>query len=253
VAVAHEKRYKIIMKKLYIIKAGTTFSSTLEKLGDFDDWVKAGLGELVVPVEVIDVVQGSPLPEPEECSAVLVTGSHAMVTDNLAWSLALEAWIPLLVAGCVPFLGICYGHQLLARAMGGMVGYHPLGREVGTVAIKLMPGAEGDLLFQGVPSLFSAHTTHAQSALHLPLDAVHLACSAHDSSHAFRIGSCAWGVQFHPEYTSEVMGAYISAQAESIRREERSVEGLLLQIAECPSASMVLTNFAALVNKPAVV
>ncbi len=236
------------MKKLYIIKAGTTFSSTLERFGDFDDWVKAALGELAVPVEVIDVVQGSPLPEPGECSAVIVTGSHAMVTDNLLWSLALEAWISLLLADSVPFLGICYGHQLLARAMGGVVGYHQLGREIGTVTIKLMLEAEGDPLFRGVPPLFSAHTTHAQSALNLPPDAVPLASSGHEAHHAFRMGSCAWGVQFHPEYTELVMRAYISAQAESLRSEGRSVEGLLLQVAECPSASRVLTNFAALVK-----
>lgn len=241
------------MKKLYIIKAGTTFSSTLERLGDFDDWVKKALGELAVPVEIIDVVQGIPLPEPEQCCAVIVTGSHAMVTDNLAWSLALEAWIPLLVADCVPFLGICYGHQLLARAMGGEAGYHPLGREIGTVAIKLLPEAEDDPLFRGAPALFSAHTTHAQSALQLPPGALLLACSDHESHHAFRVGSSAWGVQFHPEYTREVMWAYIAAQAESLRSEGRGVEGLLLQVTECPSASNVLTNFASLVNRAAAI
>lgn len=234
------------MKKIYLIKAGTTFSSTLERFGDFDDWVKEALGELAVPVQVIDVLQGSSLPEPGECSAVLVTGSHAMVTDNLAWSLALEAWIPLLVTANVPFLGICYGHQLLARAMGGEVGYHPQGREVGTVAITLSSEAADDLLFRGLPSLFSAHTTHAQSALHLPPDAVRLACSNHEQYHAFRIGSCAWGVQFHPEYTVDVMSAYISAQEKTLRKEGRSVEDLLLQVAECHFASKVLTNFAAL-------
>jgi GMP synthase (glutamine-hydrolysing) len=237
------------MKKLYIIKAGTTFSSALETLGDFDDWVKNALGTLAVPIEIVDMAQQVTLPSPEECCAVIVTGSHAMVTDNLGWSLALEAWIPLLVKASVPFLGICYGHQLLARAMGGEVGYHPHGREIGTVAITLMPEAEDDLLVMGVPSLFSAHTTHAQTVLRLPPCSVHLACSDHDPHHAFRVGVCAWGVQFHPEYTADIMTLYISAQAESLRREGRTVEGLLSQVAECCFARKVLTNFAAVVNK----
>lgn len=237
------------MKKLYIIKAGTTFSSILRRFGDFDDWVKNALGELAVPVEVLDVVKGSALPVTGECSAVIVTGSHAMVTDNRAWSLALEAWIPLLIAARVPFLGICYGHQLLARAMGGEVRYHPLGSEIGTVAISLASKAEGDPLLEGIPSLFSAHTIHDQSALSLPQSAVPLACSNHDRHHAFRIGSCAWGVQFHPEYTADVMRAYLSTQTKELRRDGRSVEGLLSQVTESPFARKVLTNFAAFVNR----
>jgi GMP synthase (glutamine-hydrolysing) len=236
------------MKKLYIIKAGATFSSTLEQYGDFDDWIKNALGELAIPVEVVKVLQGSPLPSPDVCRAVIVTGSHAMVTDNLLWSLALEEWIPLLVKAGVPFLGICYGHQLLARAMGGEVGYHPLGREIGTVSITLMPEGEYDFLVKGFPSLFSAHTTHAQTVLRLPPLAKHLARSDHDPHHAFRVGVCAWGVQFHPEYTADVMRAYISAQADSLRREGRTVDGLLSQVRESPFARKVLTNFAALVN-----
>jgi GMP synthase (glutamine-hydrolysing) len=237
------------MKKLYIIKTGTTFLTTLERFGDFDDWVLNALGELAVPVEVVNVVHGSPLPATGECRAVIVTGSHAMVTDNLAWSLALEAWIPLLVAGSVPFLGICYGHQLLARSMGGEVDYHPCGREIGTVSIRLTADAEADLLFNDLPPLFSAHTTHAQSALQLPACSVRLACSDHDQHHAFRVGTCAWGVQFHPEYTADVMRAYICAQDQSLSEEGYCVDGLLSEVTGTPFARRVLANFAALVNQ----
>ncbi|MEI6756474.1 MAG: glutamine amidotransferase [Chlorobium sp.] len=236
------------MKKLYIIKAGSTFSSTLEALGDFDDWIKTALGTPKVPVEVVDIVQGSALPSSEECGGVIVTGSHAMVTDNLAWSLSIESWIPSLVGSGVPLLGICYGHQLLGRAMGGEVGYNPLGKEIGTVGISLTHEAEGDLLFRGIPSLFAAHTTHAQSVLCLPPDAVVLARNSHDQHHAFRIGDCAWGVQFHPEYTAAVMQAYISAQSKTLLRNGQNVERLLQEVTETPFARKVLSNFAELVD-----
>ncbi len=237
------------MKKLYIIKAGTTFASALERLGDFEDWVQRALGELGVPVEVIDVVAGEPLPAPLECGGVIVTGSHAMVTDNLAWSLATELWIPKLLDSRVPFLGICYGHQLLGRAMGGVVGYHPLGREIGTVELSLTSAVAGDLLFKGIPDHFLAHTVHAQSVLQLPPGALSLAWSAHDQHHAYRIGQSAWGVQFHPEYTAAVMQLYILAQSETLKREGREVDGLLLKVSETPFASKVLSNFAALVRQ----
>jgi GMP synthase (glutamine-hydrolysing) len=237
------------MQKLYIIKVGTTFSSTLETLGDFDDWIKSALGGTTVPVEVIDaVVPGITLPDPAECGGVIVTGSHAMVTDNLSWSINIESWIPLLVAAGIPFLGICYGHQLLGRATGGEVGYHPLGSEIGMVEITLAIDVDNDPLFKGIPAGFSAHTTHAQSVLCLPSSARLLACSTHDPHHAFRVGTAAWGVQFHPEYTEEIMRAYITAQAGSLRKKGRNVEMLLNEVTETPFARQVLTNFAALVN-----
>ncbi|NHQ60741.1 glutamine amidotransferase [Chlorobium sp. BLA1] len=237
------------MQKLYIIKTGTTFASTLETLGDFEEWINNALGMIPVPVEVVDAAGGSALPLPDTCSGVIVTGSHAMVTDNLAWSLRLEAWIPLLVEASVPFLGICYGHQLLGRAMDGVVGYHPLGSEIGTVDIMLASEALHDPLFNALPDRFAAHATHAQSVLTLPPGAVSLASSQHDPFHAFRVGRAAWGVQFHPEYSAAVMQTYIAAQAESLRKSGRNVEQLLHDAAETPHARKVLTNFASMLHR----
>jgi len=236
-----------LMQKLCIIKAGSTFSSTLERLGDFEEWIINALGAIPLSVEVIDAREGGALPSPDACGGVIVTGSHAMVTDNLAWSLGMESWIPLLVEAAVPFLGICYGHQLLGRAMGGEVGYHPLGREIGTVAIMLAAEAVHDPLFNALPDRFAAHATHAQSVLTLPPGAVTLASSLHDPVHAFRVGSAAWGVQFHPEYSAAVMQAYISAQGESLRQSGRSVGNLLKDAVDTPHARKVLTNFGTLV------
>ena len=221
------------MKRLSIIKAGSTFASTGRRFGDFEDWIISGLGSLRCPVEVVDAVHGGGLPEPGDCCGVVVTGSHAMVTDNLPWSLGIERWIPGLVDAGVPFLGICYGHQLLGRAAGGVVGYHPLGTESGTVCIRLADDARQDRLFDGIPGTFAAHATHAQSVLDLPPGAVRLAGNAFEPNHAFRVGRCAWGVQFHPEYSTEVMAAYL---------EQDALAGV--SAGEAPWAGRVLTNFA---------
>ena len=236
------------MKKLYIIKAGTTFSSTLHVLGDFDDWIIKALEKPELSVIIMDVVRGYPLPSPEECSGVIVTGSHAMVTDNLPWSLRIESWIPSLVAAEVPFLGICYGHQLLGRAMGGEVGYNPHCKEIGTVAISLTDESNNDPLFNGIPVIFQAHATHAQSVLKLPSDALLLAGNPHEPHHAFRSGTCAWGVQFHPEYSTEIMKAYITAQADSLRKNGGNVEDLLIKVTKTPFAQRVLSNFGAMIE-----
>ncbi|MEZ4555438.1 MAG: gamma-glutamyl-gamma-aminobutyrate hydrolase family protein [Caldilineaceae bacterium] len=51
-----------------------------------------------------------------------MTGSHSMVTDRAAWSERSADWLRAVVAAEWPVLGICFGHQLLAHAWGGVVG-----------------------------------------------------------------------------------------------------------------------------------
>jgi len=232
------------MKKLFIIKVGSTFTETAARYGDFDELTRRGLGIKADDVQVVNAFQGESLPAAETCCAVVITGAHGMVTDNLPWSLAIEAWIPSLLQHKVPLLGICYGHQLLGRAMGGHVDFHPAGKEVGTVALELCPASSNDPLFHNQPKRFMAHATHAQSVLSLPPGAVLLAENAFEPHHAFRLGSCAWGFQFHPEYTGKVMRDYVTAQVDSLTRAGQDVNELLQKIQETPEANRILSTFA---------
>lgn len=234
------------MKRIIIVKAGSTFSDTAEKYGDFEDMVCRGLGVDPESVQVVNPARGETLPEPRECCAVVITGAHCMVTDNLPWSLAIEAWIPELVQSGIPLLGICYGHQLLGRAMGGRVDYHPGGREVGTVAVRLCAEGGHDPLFAALPRNFKVHATHGQSVLTLPPGAVLLAENDYEPHHAFRLGRCAWGVQFHPEYDSRVMRDYVTAQADGLLQAGQDVTLLQQNVQETPEANSILAAFAQL-------
>jgi GMP synthase (glutamine-hydrolysing) len=234
------------MKKLFIIKAGSTFADTAAKYGDFDEMTCRGLGLARNVLHVVNAPQDGPLPSPELCHGVVITGAHCMVTDNLPWSLAIEAWIPSLVEAKVPLFGICYGHQLLGRAMGGLVDYHPRGKEVGTVSVSRHPESDDDPLFSKLPQQFPVHATHAQSVRTLPAGAVLLAGNAFEPHHAFRLGSCAWGVQFHPEYCRQIAKDYIMAQVDSLTQAGQDVSLLLQTLRETPEANSLLTNFAQL-------
>ncbi len=231
------------MKKLYIVKAGTSFPATLQKFGDFDQWTKVALGQTALPIEVIDVEDMTTLPPAAECAGVAVTGSHAMVTDKLEWSVRLEDWIVELVDCQIPFFGICYGHQLLGSAIGGTVGYHPHGKEIGTMLIRRRPSAADDPLFDALPDEFWAHTTHSQSVLQLPVGALLLAENDFEPCHAFRIGPCAWGVQFHPEYDAAIMRSYIEEQAEELTAAGRQVDAILATVRDTPVAADLFRRF----------
>lgn len=235
------------MKKLYIIKTGTTFPATAQNYGDFDTWTASGLKNAPADIVTIDVLKDT-LPETIECAGVVITGSHSMVTDNLSWSVALEKWISSLLEDEVPILGICYGHQLLARAAGGEVGYHPLGKEIGTVTVNLVNEYASDPVFSCLPSSFSAHTTHAQTVLRLPDKAVKLAENTFEPNHIFRIGPCAYGVQFHPEYSANIMKSYIQEQSDELIAEGRDIAKLMSTVEDTPVAALVLKYFCSILK-----
>jgi GMP synthase (glutamine-hydrolysing) len=237
------------MKALTIIKAGSTFPTISRSLGDFEDWVTHACGLSDQAVSVINVADGEALPSVERLSGVIITGSHAMVTDQVTWIQALASWIPQVLEDNVPLLGICFGHQLLAQAMGGRSDYNPKGREIGTVAITLTPEGKQDRLLGSLPEVFNAHTTHAQTVIKLPDNALRLAENLFEANHAFRLGDSAWGLQFHPEFSEAVMRAYVSEQTVSLLGEGHDVEALQATICNTDAANALLKRFFTIVQE----
>jgi len=237
------------MKKLFIFNAGHSFPDSLKTHGDFDSWIIRESQITEDQLIKVEVQHGQALPDFKDCAGVIITGSHEMVTDNLPWSLAIEAWLRDSVEHKIPVLGICYGHQLIAKALGGLVDYHPQGIEIGSVAVELKARAQEDAIFKSLPQHFPAHATHSQSVRSLPENAVHLASNDFEKNHAFRVGNCIWGVQFHPEFNTEVMKLYINKQIPAIQQSGQIAQALEKQVVETPAASQVLRNFVALTKQ----
>ena len=233
-------------RPLLIIKTGDTFAPLSAQFGDFEHWVHAGLGDVAVPVRVVDARLAGALPAPHAVAGAIVTGSHAMVSDRETWSEALGAWLAAAVRQHTPVLGICYGHQLLAHALGGEVGYHPGGLEIGTVEIAPTPDAADDALLGALPACFTAQVVHHQSVRTLPAGAVRLAGNAHEPHQAYRVGECAWGVQFHPEFHADAMRGYIDALQPTLADTGRDARALHAAVRETPDAAALLGRFARL-------
>lgn len=238
------------MKTFYIINAGRTFPDVEEDFGNFDRWTLGALGQLDMPVQVLFVDdQAMELPHKDNVAAVVITGSHAMVTDRAEWSEKIIAWLPQIVNAGIPVFGICYGHQMLAKAMGGQVGYHPKGIEAGTRAICALETASSDKLFKDMPAKFAGHTIHSQTVLSLPPGAVALAGNSYEPHHGVRYGENAWGVQFHPEFSPSVMMRYLSNMEVEIKKSGKDPKMLLNLVTDTPEAESLGRRFARLVHE----
>lgn len=195
-----------------IVQTGSTLPAVRARHGDFPEWFRRGLGLRRDEVDVLVADATDTLPPVDAYAGVVVTGSPAMVSERHAWSERTAQWLAATIDAGNAVLGVCYGHQLIAHALGGVVDYHPHGREVGTVAIQCLPGATGDALLGTAPAHFAAHASHQQSVLELPPGARALARSAHDPHHAVRFAPRAWGLQFHPEFSAAIMRGYLDAR-----------------------------------------
>lgn len=231
------------MKSIVILKLGTTSPDTIAQEGDCDQWMIRALGDLPLPVRSIDILGGAELPDIHTCAGAVLTGSGAMVTERLPWSEATRDWLQRAHAIQLPIFGICYGHQLLADALGGHVDYHPQGLEVGTIRLERHPSCDSDPIFANLPAHFLAHATHFQSVLRLPEHAIRLLSNDHDPNHAFRIGACAWGVQFHPEFTETIMRGYIERRRDVLLEQSCDINALLAHTTATPDARALLTRF----------
>lgn len=236
------------MPPLLIAKTGQTLQDCAVRCGDFEHWFVRGLGLDLSEVEVVHLPRGDRLPPHRAVSGIVVTGSHAMVTDRDPWSEDLAGWLAEAVPMGMPVLGVCYGHQLLAHALGGEVDYHPAGPEVGTVPVRLTQAARTDPLLADLPEAFYVHATHAQSVLRLPEQAVHLAGNDYEPHHAFRVGERAWGVQFHPEFDTDIMHAYVQVRAARCEKPERDWEAIRASVRETPESASLLRRFAEMVR-----
>jgi GMP synthase (glutamine-hydrolysing) len=192
---------------ILIIKAGTKLPSLAVTEGDFEQWIMTAMGRSADAFVVADA-NGESLPAPATISAVVITGSGAMVTDRSGWIEYTAAWLRELTDRPVPVLGICFGHQLLAYALGGTVMNNPQGVEVGTVEMHLTDAAVSDPLFTNMHDM-PVQASHRQAVMELPSAAMRLATTDMDGNHAFRYGDIFWGVQFHPEFNAAITKKYI--------------------------------------------
>jgi GMP synthase-like glutamine amidotransferase len=178
-----------------------------DPIGPLGDWLTGAGAEL-------DIRTTDTLPDTTDGFAGLVClGGPMGATDDLdhPWLADVRRLLAEATTKRLPTLAICLGAQLLAVATGGRVVKGPDGPEVGPLLVAKRDLGWQDPLFTDMPFMPDVMQFHADVIDRLPSGAVLLASSTLYPNQAFRVGRCAYGLQFHIETTPELVESWAAA------------------------------------------
>ncbi len=165
-------------------------------------------------ISIIDISKGGTLPKDfKYIEAIISLGGPMNVYEEEKYPFLKQEdiFIKKALLHKIPFLGICLGSQLLAKATGAKVTKSPQ-QEIGWSQVNLTDAGKKDPLFQNLPDELKAFQWH-EDMFEIPPNGVLLALSESCPHQAFRVGESAYGLQFHVEVTPKIVDSWIAAYA----------------------------------------
>ena len=209
--------------RLLVMVTGSTVPEVQVRYGGFDVLFPEHLTRGFAPdrkpdIDVLDIQVHKPgdrFPDLGRYDGVAITGSPARIGDMTPWMVYGVTLLQEILKKEIPLLAVCFGHQMLGKAFNADVGPNPAGYTIGTFDVNLDVDSSDPLLgdLDGKLSVNGSHLDAIRSAgPHLKV----IGTADHDACHVVKAGPRTWGVQFHPEFTANIVSAYIRARTELI-------------------------------------
>ncbi len=163
-----------------------------------------------------DLQAGNVPSDPKACDAWITTGSRASVYDEADWIRATESFIEQVAETDRPFVGICFGHQLLAQTLGAEVKRAPGGWGVGVLPMNVVHNENWMAPRQSVVRM---QYMHADQVMAVPAGATLLGAAPHCPVAMFQHGPRLLGIEAHPEFPAAYARALIDDRRERIGKE----------------------------------
>jgi GMP synthase-like glutamine amidotransferase len=160
-----------------------------------------------------DAVKGELPSTPDACDAYLCTGSRYSAYEERDWIVALKDYVRRLHEARKPFVGVCFGHQILAEALGGSVEAAGQGWGVGIHEMRVIAS---EPWMQPPQEDCKLQYMHGDQVERLPPDSVVLASAPHCPVAMFRVGETMLGIEGHPEFPAAYVEALIRARMDRI-------------------------------------
>jgi len=193
--------------KIGILQADSVLDQFQPVHGDYPGMIAGILGQaarelnLEVAFRNYDVEHGIYPDDIDECDGYVITGSKKSVYDNESWIDALKAYTRELHGAQKKLVGLCFGHQLVAEALGGKTLAAEAGWCVGIHESEILESRwfmEDEEL-----DLFTLIVSHKDQVIQLPKGAQLLASAAQCPNSMYCIGDHIFTMQGHPEFTRE--------------------------------------------------
>jgi GMP synthase (glutamine-hydrolysing) len=201
-----------------ILQTGHLPEAISEREGEYSDMFRRLLGGRGFGFRVFNVVDMEFPEGPDDADAWLITGSRHGAYEDHPWIPPLEDLIRAIRDAGRPLVGICFGHQIVAQALGGRVVKHPGGWALGRRHYRLGGGE------------VALHAWHQDQVVELPPGAEVLGESDTTAYAMLAIGDRILTVQPHPEFERAVVEGLIAHRSGAIdpdlvAQADRSLEG----------------------------
>ncbi|MCA9449731.1 MAG: type 1 glutamine amidotransferase, partial [Candidatus Omnitrophica bacterium] len=189
-------------------------------------------------------VKDSEYPPLDDYDGLIITGSPSSAYDPDEWISRLSDLILDAVDRKLPTLGVCFGHQLIAQALGGKVEPNKKGWEIGDPEVKLTPEGREDPLFEGIPDSFRAIQSHKDIVTEMPAGSRLLASNDLCPIQAFGLGDYLRAVQFHPEMDPKHLNYILAPRRDLILKNSGiDIVSILPKVCSTPDSRRIFRNF----------
>jgi GMP synthase (glutamine-hydrolysing) len=190
--------------KIGILQTGHAPDEVLGQLGDYDGMFRQFLGGHGFEFVTYDVVNMAFPTGPMDADGWLITGSRHGAYEDLPFIAPLSDLIRAIHAADRPLVGVCFGHQIIAQAMGGKVEKFDGGWSVGRT----------EYCYKGRTTALNAW--HQDQVVTVPDGAEIIGSSDFCKAAALIYGDRIWSIQPHPEYGADVIAALVAYRGPGI-------------------------------------
>lgn len=191
-----------------ILQTGLAPDALSPQMGDYPDMFARLLDGHGFTFRTYKVVEGEFPKGVKDCEGWLITGSRHGVYEDHPWIAPLEQFIRDAFATRVPVVGICFGHQIVAQAMGGKVERYDAGWAIGAT----------DYDFAGERVTLNAW--HRDQVVTAPEGAKVVATNDFCANAALLYDDCAFTVQAHPEFRPEFVDGLMKTRGKGLVPDE---------------------------------
>lgn len=195
-----------------ILQTGLAPEALAPEMGDYPDMFARLLDGHGFTFRTYKVVEGEFPASVTECDGWLITGSRHGAYEDHPWIPPLEDFIRQSFAAHVPMVGVCFGHQIIAQAMGGKVERHTGGWAVGATDYDF-----GD-------KTMTLNAWHRDQVTEAPKGATVIASNDFCSNAALLYDDLALTVQAHPEFRPEFIDGLMKTRGKGLVPDEVMAE-----------------------------